>query len=161
MGTPRLAQANNQQMPEGCYDESKPTSYIYFLDFNSLYPSVMADFRLPTYGFKWLSQFEIERFDVMGIAADSDTGYILVCDLEYPDELHDMHDPFPLCPENVIIGEEDVSQYTKELAAACKINLRESKKLCLSLRPKKQYAVHYLFNFAVLPSPWYGPDKHS
>ena len=104
----------------------------------------MADFRLPTYGFKWLSQFEIERFDVMSVPADSDTGYILVCDIEYPDELHDFHDRFPMAPENVVIGEEDVSPYTKDLAAACKVNLHACKKLCLSLKPKTRYTVHYL-----------------
>lgn len=143
VGTPRLARANNTQMPEGCYDPGNPTSFIYFLDFNSLYPSVMSEFLLPTYGFRWLSDFEIDRLEIMTIPADSDTGYILVCDIEYPDHLHDLHDAFPMCPENILVGEEDVSQYTKELAAECKVNLRPGKKLCLTLRTKNNYAVHY------------------
>ncbi|MEW8542131.1 MAG: hypothetical protein AB2693_01235 [Candidatus Thiodiazotropha sp.] len=144
VGTPRLAQANNPKMPEGRYDPEKPTSYIQFLDFNSLYPSIMADFPLPTYGFKWLTKTEIDNFNLSGIAADSDTGYILVCDLECPEEIHDKFDAFPMCPENVTVGVDDVSPYTKELAAACNMNLRPSKKLCLTLAPKKHYAVHYL-----------------
>lgn len=49
VGTPRLARANNPQMPNGCFDPEMPRSYIYFFDFNSLYPSVMADFPLPTF----------------------------------------------------------------------------------------------------------------
>ena len=143
MGSPRLASANNPRMPEGHYDPEKPTSYIYLLDFNSLYPSIMADFRLPTHGFKWLTQNEMDNFDVMNIADDSDTGYILVVDLEIPVEHHDLYDQFPLCPENVVIGEEHVSPYTRELSAACGIQLRPAKKLCLSLTDKTRYAVHY------------------
>ncbi|MEW8548185.1 MAG: hypothetical protein AB2693_32175 [Candidatus Thiodiazotropha sp.] len=130
-------------MPEGWYDPTKPTSSIYFLAFNSLYPSIMADFPLPTYGFKWLSNHELENFDVMSIPEDSDTGYVVVADLEIPEGQHDKFDQFPMCPENVEIGEEQVSQYTRELAAACNMKLRPTKKLCLSLNDKTRYAVHY------------------
>ena len=103
----------------------------------------MAEYLLPTYGFRWLSDFEIDRLDIMAIPADSDTGYILVCDIKYPDGLHDIHDAYPMCPENIVIGEEDVSPYTKELTAECGITLRPGKKLCLTLRSKTHYAVHY------------------
>ena len=144
VGTPRLARANNDQMPEGCYDPGKPTSYIYYLDYNSLYPSVMADFPLPTFGFRWMSEFEIERFDVMSVPADSNSGYILICDIKYPDDLHDLHDAYPMCPESRLIGEEDVSQYTRDLAASCNMTLRPDRKLCLTLHDKSHYAVHYL-----------------
>ena len=143
VGTPRLARANNQHLPEGCYDPEKPTSYIYYFDFNSLYPSVMADYPLPTYGFRWLSDFEVENFDPRAVPADSDTGYILVCDIEYPESLHDIHDAFPLCPENTVIGEDDVSQYTRDLAESCNLKLRAERKLCLSLKSKSHYPVHY------------------
>lgn len=98
-----------------------------FFDFNSLYPSVMAEYPLPTYGFRWLSDFEIDPLDIMAVPADSDTGYIPVCDIEYPDGLHDIHDAYPMCPENIVIGEEDVSPYTKELTAECGITLRLGK----------------------------------
>ena len=59
----------------------------------------------------------------MAIPADSDTDHILVCDIEYPG-LHDIHDAYPVCPENIVIGEKDVSPYTKELTAECGITLR-------------------------------------
>ena len=55
----------------------------------------MKHHRLPTFGFTWLSVGEIERFDLMSIAPDSDHGYIIECDLDYPEELHDAHDSFP------------------------------------------------------------------
>ena len=116
---------------------------MQFLDFNSLYPSIMADFPL-TYGFRWLTKYEIDNLNLKDIPADSDTDYILVCDLECPEHKHDKFDAFPLCPENITVGVDNISPYSRELAAACNMNLRASKKLCLTLSPKKNYAVHYL-----------------
>ena len=49
-----------------------------------------------------------------------------------------------MCPDNFLIGEEDVSPYTRDLAAACNMKLRTDRKLCMSLTPKSHYAVHYL-----------------
>ena len=73
----------------------------------------MLERPLPTYNFKFLSQYDIDRLDIMNIEEDSDTGYILVVDLEVPDENHDLYDQFPLCPENVLIDPDHVSEYTK------------------------------------------------
>ena len=103
----------------------------------------MADFPLPMYGFMWLTKYETDNLNLKDIRADSDTGYILVCDLECPEDKHDKFDAFPLCPENITVGVDNVSPYSRELAAACNMNLRASKKLCLTLSPKKHYAVHY------------------
>lgn len=74
-------------------------------------------------------------YHIMSVAEDSDTGYVLVADLEI-EGYHDIFDQFPMCPENVEIGEDQVSQYTRELAAACNMKLRPTKKLCLSLSAK-------------------------
>ena len=100
-----------------------PTSYIYYFDNNSLYPSVMAVFPLPAFGIRWMSQFEIQRFDVMSVSSDSNSGYILICDIKYPDELHDLHYANLMCPESQLIGQEDISQYTCDLAASCNITM--------------------------------------
>ena len=45
---------------------------------------------LPYSGFKWLKQKEIDRFNVNSIECNS-IGYILDVDLEYSDELHELH----------------------------------------------------------------------
>ena len=54
---------------------------------------------LPYGGFEWLSQEEINRFDVNSIEEYSSSGYILEVNLVYPDELHDFHNDYPLAPE--------------------------------------------------------------
>ena len=38
-------------------------------------------------------------FDLNSISEKSPTGYILQVDLEYPDELHVLHNDYPLAPE--------------------------------------------------------------
>ena len=103
----------------------------------------MADFGLPARGFKWLTRYEKDSLDVMNIADDSDIGYILVVGLKIPVENHDLYDQFPLCPDNVVIGEGHVSTYTRKLYAACGIQLRTTKKPCLSLTDKTHSAVQY------------------
>ena len=59
---------------------------------------------LPNSGFKWLSQEEINRFDVNSIGENSPDGYILEIDLEYPDELHELHHNHSLAPEKLEIS---------------------------------------------------------
>ena len=40
-----------------------------------------------------------------------DTGYFFEVDLEYPKELHDTHDQYPLAPEHIEIQESMLSDY--------------------------------------------------
>ena len=64
---------------------------------------------LPYSGFKWLSQKEINRFDVNSISKNSSGGYILEVDLEYPDKLHEVHNDYPLAPEKLEISHNMLS----------------------------------------------------
>ena len=80
------------------YDVNKPTKFIIYLDENDLYGWAMSQYLL--YGiFKWLNQKEIDKFVVNSIGENSPTGYILEVDLEYPDELHEIHNDYPLPPK--------------------------------------------------------------
>ena len=58
---------------------------------------------LPYGRFKWLTKKEIGEFDLNSIGENSSIGYVLEVDLEYPVELHDLHDDYPLTPEKLVV----------------------------------------------------------
>ncbi|XP_045187034.2 uncharacterized protein LOC123544936 [Mercenaria mercenaria] len=142
VGSPRICSANSPGLPD--FDPDSPVSRILFLDFNSLYPSCMIDYPLPIYGFRYLTEFDIDRLNIMDIPKDSDKGYIFVVDLEYPEELHDRDDGYPMCPENAVITKDMLSPYTHQLAEKCGIKLKDDRKLCQTFHDKTRYATHYL-----------------
>ena len=61
----------------------------------------------------------------MNIKINSSTGYILEADLEYPQELHDIHNDYPLAPEKINIPKEWLSDYSLEIANAHNITTRK------------------------------------
>ena len=85
----RCAKANNKYMK--VYDSKQPSKFITYLDMNNLHGWGMSGY-LP-YGFKWLKN--VDGFDVTLIGKNSRIGYILKVDLEYPDELHELHNDYP------------------------------------------------------------------
>ena len=48
--------------------------------------------------FQFLSDEEIEKLDILNVSDDGDTGYICEVDLEYPFEIHDLHNEYLSCP---------------------------------------------------------------
>ena len=92
----RYRKANNKYMKE--YDEKAPSKYIMYLDANNLYGWAMSQC-LPKANFKWMSEREIKKIDLGKYRVDSKKGLILEVDLEYPQELHDLHNDYPLDPE--------------------------------------------------------------
>ncbi|GFU15365.1 uncharacterized protein NPIL_285251 [Nephila pilipes] len=65
-------------------------------DANNLYGWAMSQ-NLPTHDFFWTDVYA----NFMDVPDDSDVGYIFEVDLEYPDELHDLHNCYPLAPEKI------------------------------------------------------------
>ena len=55
---------------------------------------------LPYEGFKWLKN--VDKFDVMSINEKGPIGYLLEVDLKYSDELHELHNDYPLAPKNLL-----------------------------------------------------------
>ena len=60
---------------------------------------------LPYSGFKWLNSKEISDFCLNSVSENSSIGYILEAELEYPSELHDFHNDYPLAPEKLEISQ--------------------------------------------------------
>ena len=109
----RYAKANNKYMGDK-FNSNEPSTYIQYLDANNLYGWAMSK-SLPTNGFKWMKDTELNIWEK--------TPCILEVDLEYPKELHDLHNDYPLAPEQ--------------------IEVNKTKKLIPNLWDKKNYVIHY------------------
>ena len=75
---------------------------------------------------------------MMALADDADRGTFLEVDLEYPSELHDSHNDYPLCPERMPVPRAWLSPYADALAGK-----HYAEKLVPNLRNKTHYWIHY------------------
>ena len=82
-------------------------------------------------------------FDVNLISEESPIGYFLEVDLEYPDELHELHNDYPLAPEKLAVSSDMLSKYCKKIADKYEIKVGDVKKLIPNLGNKTNYVVHY------------------
>jgi hypothetical protein len=133
----RHALANNPYI-KATYDFEKEVSYIAFLDANNLYGWAMSQY-LPIADFKFLSQQEIENADFIKVPIDAKTGYVIECDLQYPTELHNAHNDYPLAPENVLVTESMLSPFCKSFGQ----KHVDCQKLIPNLYDKRKYVLHY------------------
>ena len=113
MITTRYGKANNPYMGED-FNRNKPTTYLPYLDANNLYGWGMCK-PLPVSCFEWMNDEELENW--------REIPNILEVDLEYPKELHEEHNDYPLAPERLIID--------------------GTEKLIPNLRDKEKYVVHH------------------
>lgn len=119
----RKARCNNKYVSE-TYDERREDSYIMCFDVNSMYASVMRE-KLPISDYQFLRRSDIKNFDVFSVSDDSEMGYMLECDLEYPENLHSFFAQMPLFA-------------THQVPPNGKFE-----KLMRTLENKKKYVVHY------------------
>ena len=96
---------------------------------------------LPYEKFEWLEN--IDKFDVMSTDEKDDIGYILEVDLEYPKELHELHNDYPLAPEKVPVSSDMLSEYCKKIADEYGIKVGDVKQLIPNLSNKTKYVLYY------------------
>ena len=108
----RYGKANNPYMTN--FDSNLPTKYITYLDANNLYGAGMSK-PLPTHGFRWMTNQELKGWKNLPC--------ILEVDLVYPQQLHDLHNDYPLAPERLIVNKVE--------------------KLMPNLNDKVKYVVHH------------------
>ena len=114
------AETNNKYMNN--YDENKKSSFLPHLDANNLYGCPVIK-KLHVGGFKWVKNVsKIDEKFKKNYDENSDVGYFLQTDLEYPKELHDLHSYLLFLPE-----EMEINKYYK---------------LVCALYDKKGYVVH-------------------
>ena len=136
----RQSRANNKHMK--CYDNVKPRKYIVYLDPNNLYGYEMSHNLLYS-EFKWLNKKEINRFSLNSLAENSSIGYMLEVDLDYPDDLHELHNDCPLAPEKLEISQSMFQKYCCSIAEAYGTKIGGVNKLITNLGNKNKYVLHY------------------
>ena len=136
----RYGKANNKYMKD--YNEKAPSKYIMYLDANNLYGWAMSQY-LPTGGFKWMKQKHIDKINLAQYKEDNNKGFIAEVDLEYPEELHDLHNDYPLGPEKVKVTENMLSDYCNKIAEKYNISVGLVQKLIPTLSNKNKYVLHY------------------
>ena len=138
--THRHNKANNKYLSS--YNPAKESSFIIYLDANNLYGWSMSQ-ALPTKNFQWVSQDEIAGLDVLKIDDNADEGFILEVDLQYPHELHDLHNDYPLAPVRVLVEDSMLSDYSKDQKEKLKIGNSTVPKLIPNLHDQTNYVLHY------------------
>ena len=81
----------------------------------------------------------MSQFDLDSIAADAPTGYILECDLQYPEHLNDHHNDYLMAAEHLTVARDMLSQYAESLItpssnAQTRGELAEQGEICLALQ---------------------------
>jgi len=113
-----------------------------YLDANNLYGWAMSQY-LPTGGFKWMTDKQINKINLAKYNENSEKGLILEVDLEYPKELHNIHNDYPLAAERVCVNKDMLSEYCKKIATKYNISTGLVHKLIPTLSNKEKYVLHY------------------
>ena len=115
------AKANNKYIKN--YDKNIKSSYPSYINANNLYGWVMSQ-KLPVNGFMWYKDHlsdSNEEF-IKNYSENSDEGYFLEVDIEYPKILWGSHKDLPFLPE--------------------RRKLEKVQKLVWSLEDKDKYVIH-------------------
>ena len=114
------ANANNKYINN--YDEDIESSYLMYLDANNLYGWAMSQ-KLPVNRFKWVKKLlkSTESF-IKDCNENSDRGYFLEVDVEYPNKLFNLHKYLPFLPD--------------------KMKIEKCNKLACDIQDKENYVVH-------------------
>lgn len=134
----READANNKYLKK--YEPSMKSTYIIYIDCNNLYGWSMLQ-PLPYKDFEWVA-IDLKR--IMQLEIDSEFGYIVQVDLEYPQHLHSMHSDYPLAPEKRKINKAMLSPFSKFICQKNDLKLANNvEKLVTTFLVRKDYIVHY------------------
>ena len=79
----------------------------------------------------------------MSVSGKSLMGYFPEVDLEYSDELHELHNDYPLVPEKIAVSSDMLSNYCKKIADKYEMKIGDVKKLIPNLDSKTNGVVQY------------------
>ena len=116
----RYEKVNNKYMKD--YDKSKESSYLKYGDVSNLYGWEMSQKR-PVNKFEWMedtSQFN--EYFIKNYNEESDEGFFLEVDVQYPEKLHELYNNLSFLPE--------------------RMKIEKVEKLVTNLHDKNEYVIH-------------------
>ena len=93
---------------------------------------------LPTGRLKWLKE---DKWDDI-FKNKEGIGYFIECDLEYTKELHILHNDYPLAPEKLIVQDDWLSPFCKNLKEKFDLASDKTNELIPTLFNKDKYVLH-------------------
>ena len=138
--------ANNKYLPS--FDKSKRNVFLQYLDANNLYGYAMIQ-KLPLDGYKW-ADVSISTDDfVKNYNVDSDKGYLLEVDVEYPEELRVAHEDLLFLRERRVKKSKQHNEYEfdkrrkthSKVYKTFNVNQEPNKKLLATVQDKNKYVV--------------------
>ena len=122
----RYGKANNKYMEN--YNPDEESKFITYLDANNLYGWGMSQ-KVPYKNFRWVNEKKLVGLDPTQLGAGGETGYILQVDLEYPKDLHNLHNDYPLAPETLTINKIHKFKPNLNNKTKCILNIKKSSAL--------------------------------
>ena len=111
--------ANNKDTNPNFDHKSMKSNYLLYIDFNSLYPTVMSQFELPMGDFVELNGEELSDFknqDLTEIDVEGDTGYYIYCNIKpISPEVIEKTDSYPLLISPMNIQNHHLSNFSQDL----------------------------------------------
>lgn len=126
--SPTHHKANNKYMSS--YDPNIESKFLIHIRANNLINWALSQ-KLPYDDFEWFNVESIPNFDVRELDEHSHRGYIFEVDLEYPENLHQFHRDFPVCPDHITPKKSKIPKLQSNFL--CKT------KYIIHLRVLKQY----------------------
>ena len=112
----------------------KESSYLKYWSVNNLYGWVISQ-KLPVNKFEWIKDTSHFNDDfIKDYAGESDEGYFLEADFQYPEKMHELHSDLLVLPERMKI--EKVEKFGN--------NLHDKTEYVIHTRSLKQALIHEL-----------------
>ena len=116
----RYVKANNKYIKD--FDKNKELSYLKYWNVNNLYGWAMSQ-KLSVNDFKWVEDIsEFNESFITSYNGESDEGYFLEVDVQYPEKLHELLNDLPFSPK--------------------RMNIEKVEKLIVNLHNKTEYVIH-------------------
>ena len=123
------------------YDPRKDSKHIIYLDTNNPYIFSRFNF-LPTSGFKWIDPKELV---LNKYTSYSSKACVFEVFLEYPKELWELNNNYPLAPDKIEIERKMLSDYQLKTADLYKIHIGNVKKVVPNFFTKNYVSHHENF----------------